>query len=699
MSSPTVQVPPQAAKRIDLNALGDRLWKAADDLRANSNLASNQYFFPVMGLIFLRHAYNRYLLVKAEVEKTLPSRGGVVRALTRQDFQQKSALFLQEKAQFDHLVNLPDDEDLGKALNDAMQSIENDYPELAKALPRGYDTIEKDLLGRLLRIFNDEELQHASDDVFGRIYEYFLVSFANQAAHDSGEFFTPVSLVQMLVSVLEPVRGRIYDPACGSGGMFVQSQHYLEHHGKSPQDLVFWGQEKNSETIKLAKMNLAVHGMSGNITQAISYYNYDQQPLKVGEADYVMANPPFNVDEIDAVKVTGDPRLVFGLPGTNKDKKVPNGNYIWVSYFYSYLNKTGRAGFVMSSQTSSAGRDEAKVREELVKTGHVDIMMAISGGFFYTRTVPCELWFFDKGKPADRQDTVLMIDARHTKRKVSRTVYDFSPEQLQNLTSIVWLYRQENHRFLELVAQHLTRSVQEIRAVQDYLAAFIAQQSKVVDLLTQSDTLFAQADAYPELDAALAAFNALLDTYATQLGALPTEEPRHENQTLHAAREDLQPTLHTLKAMTQQVDTLQKTLQAVIDEGDQKNKTEKDKNWKGAEIKRQKKALDEFAAALKEQLDLAAYFEGQAAWLQHRFPDAVLCDVPGLVKVVTRELIEDADYSLTPGRYVGVSPDEDDEGFDFAATMRGIHTELAELNTQAEALAAQIQANLAELVE
>lgn len=698
MSAQANQPTAQTAKRLDLTALGDRLWKAADDLRANSNLASNQYFFPVMGLIFLRHAYNRYLLVREEVEKTLPSRGGVVRSLQKQDFQQKAALFLQEKAQFDYLVKLPDNADLGKALNDAMQSIEDDYPELARTLPRGYDTIENDLLGRLLRIFNDKELQHASDDVFGRIYEYFLVAFANQAAHDSGEFFTPVSLVQMLVAVLEPTSGRIFDPACGSGGMFVQSQRFLEEHGLPRDKLAFWGQEKNSETIKLAKMNLAVHGMSGNISQAISYYNYDQQPLKVGDADYVMANPPFNVDEIDAERIETDPRLPFGLPGKNKDKKVPNGNYVWVSYFYSYLNATGRAGFVMSSQTSSAGRDEAKVREQLVNTGHVDIMMAISSGFFYTRTVPCELWFFDKGKPETRQNTVLMIDARHTKRKVTRTVYDFSPEQLQNLNSIVWLYRQENHRFLELVAQHLTRSVQELRGVQAYLAPYVQQQAQVVELLTQgSDTLFAEADAYPELDAAQAVFGALLDTYATQQGHLPADPLTAENGPLHAARESLQPTLHTVKALAQQVDALQKHLQAVIDEADGQAKASKDKTWQGTAIRREKKVLDELATALKEQLELPVYFEAQAAWLQTRFPDAVLVNVPGLVKVVTREAIAAADYSLTPGRYVGVSPDEDEEGFDFAATMRGIHTELAELNIQAKALAAQIQANLEEL--
>jgi type I restriction enzyme M protein len=230
----------QTAQSTDLEALGKRLWKAADDLRANSALAYNQYFFPIMGLIFLRHAYNRYLLVREEIEANLPKRGGVARALTKQDFEQKAALYLRPEAQFDYLSSLPDSADIGAAINNAMQSIEEDYPGLAQTLPKDYDNLEKDLLQRSLRTFNDNVLQHASDDVFGRIYEYFLVSFANQAAHDNGEFFTPVSLVQMLVRVLEPKRGRIYDPACGSGGMFVQSHRYLESLGQDSRGLVFY---------------------------------------------------------------------------------------------------------------------------------------------------------------------------------------------------------------------------------------------------------------------------------------------------------------------------------------------------------------------------------------------------------------------------------------------------------------------------
>jgi hypothetical protein len=255
----------------------------------------------------------------------------------------------------------------------------------------------------------------------------------------------------MIVNAIEPDHGKVLDPACGSGGMFVQSAHFIEKMKQDPTKVAtFYGQEKNATTIRLAKMNLAVHGLEGKIEPGITYYTDAHELL--GSADFVMANPPFNVDEVDAERIRKDPRLPFGLPGVNKGKKVSNGNYLWISYFYSYLKDTGRAGFVMSSQASSAGGEEAKVRQKLIETGHVDAMIAIRGNFFYTRTVPCELWLFDKAKPAGHADKVLMLDARAVFRKVTRKVYDFSPEQLQNLTSIFWLYRGQEARFRELLA-------------------------------------------------------------------------------------------------------------------------------------------------------------------------------------------------------------------------------------------------------
>jgi type I restriction enzyme M protein len=439
-----------------IEAIEKRLWNATDTLRANSNYASNEYFLPVMGLVFLRHAYSRYLLVKAKIEPTLPSRGGKTRSLTKEDFSKQSAIFLRPKAQFDSLVSLPDSADRAKALIEAMESIEEDYENLRGVLPKSeYQELDNDVLGQLLRTLNPEELKKVSGDVFGRIYEYFLTQFADQKAHDGGEFFTPISIVSLIAHVIDPDHGVILDPACGSGGMFVQSARTVEEHGDSPTEkLLIRGLEKNATTIRLAKMNLAVHGLEGDILKAITYYE-DPHEL-VGKADYVMANPPFNVDEIDADKEGRDPRLPFGLPGVNKKGKVSNGNSIWISYFYSYLNDKGKAGFVMSSQASSAGGGEANVRRKLIETGDVDVMIAIRSNFFYTRTVPCELWFLNRDKPKEHKDKVLMLDARNVYRKVTRKIYDFSPEQEKNLLAVVWLYRGQTDKYLDL-SPHLGR--------------------------------------------------------------------------------------------------------------------------------------------------------------------------------------------------------------------------------------------------
>lgn len=476
-----------------------RLWSVADNLRANSNFASNEYFMPVMGLIFLRHAYSRFLSAKIEIEKDLPTRGGKTRDLTKEDFSQRGAIFLRSEAQFDHLVALTDGEDRAAAIITAMESIEADYQTLDGTLPKQeYQEIDNEVIAQLLRTFNDPALEKADGDVFGRIYEYFLTQFADQKAHDGGEFFTPPSIVQTIVNVIEPDHGKIIDPACGSGGMFVQSAHFIERMHQNPNERVtFYGMEKNATTIRLGKMNLAVHGLEGDIQKAISYYE-DPHAL-LGKADFVMANPPFNVDEIDAEKIKDDPRLTFGLPGVNKSGKVSNGNYVWMSYFHSYLSEKGRAGFVMSSQASSAGGGEAKVREAMVKSGDVDVMMAIRGNFFYTRTVPCELWFFDKDKPEVMKDKVLMIDARPIYRKVTRKVFDFTPQQQQNLASIVWLYRGQQDRFLELVESHQDHSIEAAEESFAPITYYGDALLKLVNDLPENATLVASVKSYQKL--------------------------------------------------------------------------------------------------------------------------------------------------------------------------------------------------------
>lgn len=697
----------------DLEAIERRLWSSADTLRTNSNYASNEYMMPVLGLIFLRHAYSRFLKVKERLEASLPQRGGKARALRKEDFSGQGSIFLRPEAQYDSLVDLTDADDRAAALERAMESIEKDYDMLKGVLPKSeYKSLKNDVLGSLLRAFNLEELKKADGDVFGRIYEYFLTGFADQKAHDNGEFFTPVSLVQMIVNVIEPDHGTVLDPACGSCGMFVQSAHFIERMHQNPRErATFYGLEKNALTIRLGKMNLAVHGLEGKVAQAISYYEDPHELL--GKADYVMANPPFNTDEVDADKVKNDPRLPFGLPGVNKKKKVSNGNYLWISYFYSYLAAKGRAGFVMSSQASSAGRDEATVRRKLVETGAVDVMIGIRSNFFYTRTVPCELWFLDRGKPKERKDKVLMIDARHVYRKVTRKIFDFSPEQQANLTSIVWLYRGERQRFLDLVTQHLRdtlraaelcldkadeegvmrqplRNTLEVceRALQRMLP-FVKKHEKKQPLKPLTDEL---RDAFGAYSKHFQAFRETLSGLQTKpLIAAPkgADKLAATNAALHTASKEVGALSELSHELVKEADRLHKLLGKVYDTCEKELAAKESDDWKGTEIRRELKALAELRPWAVDQLKQVPYHHRHALWLQERFPDAELRDVEGLVKLVDVKEIEANDWSLTPGRYVGIALDDEDEQ-DFDEEMAGIKEELVVLNNRALELGLQI---------
>ena len=713
MSEPPLHMQTQSFK--DIEKLEADLWEAADNLRANSKLTSNQYFMPVLGVIFLRHAANRFGVARQQIEAEQASGKMPKRKVLPADYLRRRALWLPENARYDWIMDkASSDGDLPKLVTEAMQAIEEDFEPLKDVLPKDFGIFESEVLEDLMRLFNSEQIKQATGDVFGKIYEYFLAKFSIQKAHDNGEFFTPSSLVQMIVNIIEPDHGKVFDPACGSGGMFVQSSHFIEHEGlDTTKRVVFYGQEKNRDTINIAKMNLAVHGLEGNIVEAITYYQ-DEHNL-VGESDFVMANPPFNVDKVDAERIKLDTRrLPFGLPGVNKEKKVSNGNYLWISYFWSYLNDKGRAGFVMSSQASSAGHTEKEVRQKIVETGDVDVMISIRSNFFYTRTVPCELWFFDRAKPKERKDKVLMLDARTVYRKVTRKIYDFSPEQMRNLSAIVWLYRGQRERFLGLIKDYLEQICSQSKAVPAVLAAFEASLS---DLRGRFQTLAEVVKKHAQLDAekkqALADFESelleasklyeddseklfnSLEAFTTkQCDPLPPDNPRQ-----HSARKTFDPIAEAIRDLIKQVDLLYKLAARVEELG-----RELASNEKIAQIYNRRTAvklirqLDEERKAAVEQLRLAVYFHRQVVWLQDRFPKAELQPVPGLVKLVSRKEIEAADWSLTPGRYVGVAPPEEDEDFDFEQTLRDIHVELADLNKEAADLTERIQANMAELI-
>ena len=503
------------------------------------------------------------------------------------------------------------------------------------------------------------------------------------------------------------------DPACGSGGMFVQSARIVEEHGQNPTDrLTFRGLEKNATTIRLAKMNLAVHGLEGDIQKAITYYE-DPHEL-VGKADFVMANPPFNVDEIDADKVKTDPRLPFGLPGVNKKDKVSNGNYVWISYFYSYLNEKGRAGFVMSSQASSAGGGEAKVRQKLVETGDVDVMVAIRSNFFYTHTVPCELWFLNRDKPEAHCDNVLMIDARNIYRKVTRKIYDFSPEQQQNLLAIVWLYRGQTDKYLDLVSGYCRRTLDEgigcfsvedencetIQPLPYFADAIDAMTDTLQPFLNMLEDNAAHAEVQKELAEALPAFHADIKAFRQAITEqeMAWKEQKTTNDDLKLAVDRLAPLAESSRDLIKQTDLLYKLASRLIETCENECSAKTSDAWVGRDVIRARKAADDARQLAVEQLKQVRYFWRQAHWLTERFPEAELCDVEGLVKLVDCAGIEGNDWSLTPGRYVGVAPEEVDEDFDFEKTLREIHVELEDLNTEAVTLAATIKKNFEELV-
>jgi type I restriction enzyme M protein len=426
----TTAAPPP---KIDIYDVADRLWETADELRANSHLKAAEYSIPVLGLIFLKFADSRFTQAATELAGTSTGR----RQIGKANFQAKGVLYLPEQSRFANLLLLKEGDNLGKSINDAMGAIEEENPALNGVLPRTYQSLTNDTLVNLLRSVN-AILGDIAGDAFGKVYEYFLGKFAVAEGAKGGEYFTPTSIVRLIVEIIEPFSGKILDPACGSGGMFVQSARFVdEHRNGNPGRLSIYGQERVDETVRLCKMNLAVHGLEGQVSQSNTYY---EDPFKaVGRFDYVMANPPFNVNKIDKPKLEGDRRFPFGLP------KADNGNYIWIQAFFSALNDQGRAGFVMANSAADASGTELVIRKKLIAEKAVDVIVAVGSNFFYTVTLPVTLWFLDRGKRAtEREDQVLFIDARKVFRQIDRAHRDWRPEQIEFLANIARLYRGEN---------------------------------------------------------------------------------------------------------------------------------------------------------------------------------------------------------------------------------------------------------------
>ena len=606
--------------KINIRKLEADLWESADLLRAGSKLTSSQYCMPVLALLFLRYAYSRFKMVEAELLKNRPSRGGRIMPVEPSDFAAKSALYLPREAQFDYLVNLSDDQPLGEAVNHAMTLVEEQSEQLTGILPKSYTMFSDELLRELLRIFNNKTLDEIGGDVIGRIYEYFLSKFAKAVASDDGVFFTPKSLVKMLVNVLEPKQGVMLDPACGSGGMFVQTGDFVNAGGMNANtQMTFYGQEKVEYNAQLCLMNMAVHGLNGRIVsgdEANSFY-HDAHNL-AGKCDYVMANPPFNVDKVKAESASAAGRLPFGLPGVNaKTKEIGNANYLWISYFYAYLNDHGRAGFVMASSATDSANKDRDIREKLVLTGDVDVMVSVGNNFFYTLSLPCSLWFFDKAKRLENKNRVLFIDARNYYTVVDRTLNEWSEWQLKNLQAIVHLYRGEQDKYKSLIKEYWNA---------------LSEHAERHDNTAWQDSEM---------------------TFKKALGILDSEEASYK------------------KYIKEQQDTLKKT------------KRKKDKD----ELKAIIAANEAELAYTLETKDMV----NEAVWLTSKFGlNGEYQDVLGLCKIATLSEIEEKNYSLTPGAYVGVAEVEDD-GVDFHERMNEIHCELAKLNEEANALMDEIQ--------
>ena len=602
----------------DLKQFEDKLWEAADKLRSDSGLKSTQYSTPLLGLIFLRFASNKYDRFKAEIESEYQAALGTRNEKTREEIAlRKCGFYLPEKSHFDYLLNLSESDDIPRAIKEAMEEIEKYKPELVGSLPKEEyfnleppqedDTVrDYSLSASLLKIINRIP-KDLSGDVFGKVYEYFLGKFASSEGKGGGEYYTPTSVVRLMVEMSEPYRGKILDPACGSGGMFVQSADFIEKSKANPELISVHGIEKESETVKLARMNMFLHGLTGEIIQANSYYSdpYDS----FGKFDFVMANPPFNVDDVTYDKVKDDRRFnTFGIPKNKTKSKskdaetVPNANYLWINQFATALNETGRAALVMASIATDAGKSEAEIRARLVEDGIVSAMLSLPSNMYFSVTLPATLWFFDKARREDKR--VLFINARNTYRQIDRAHREFSPEDIANLACIRHLYQGDTEYYNKLIEQYQ------------------AEQKRLDG----------------ELNAAIA------DEQEVQKEVIAFQEENPDKQL-------------------------------------------------NRDLKRRSDDAAQLIADLQKQI---AYFEGKEQWLVDNFPEGTYRDVIGLCKAASIEEIREQDYSLNPGRYVGVSFDVEDLD-DFRESMSDLKAELSALNDKSALLMDSIMSNLNQL--
>ncbi len=679
----------------EIKQLETELWDSANSLRANSKLTAAEYKDPVLGLILLRYAQNRYDQAKGQIEARIPDGPRGKRAPTKEDFLAAGAMMLPEASQFDYLADLPESESLDEAINNAMKLIEEAYPDLLGVLPKNYQEFDADLLRELIRVFNKDSVKKIKGDIFGRIYEFFLMKFSmdGAGAQEGGEFFTPPSLVQLIVNMIKPDHGIIHDPACGSGGMFVQTGHFIEEQNKGVSintKVKCYGSELKSNNTRLAKMNLAIHGIEGKVSETNSFYS-DPHAL-VGQCDFVMANPPFNVKKVDKKKdyVKTDVRLFkdVGIP------KADNGNYLWVQYFYHYLNDQGRAGFVMPSSAADAGNTEKAIRQKLVETGAVDCIVSVGNNFFYTRSLPCHVWFLDKGKTDKNKDKILMIDARNTFRVVTNTINDYSPGQLTNFNAIMESYRGDKTAIASAQAIHNQEAIS--------LGKVIANE--INQLRKECKTILAAPNAEdftgdkPNLN-----FSSIAAELNEQLSVADDSDfdtCQTWNERFNLPVEKLFSLIEQYQAQSEKALVECKEEAKAIKESPSitpENKATKDQlSKKNKQLKKQLDAnsrlLKSLNAALNDhnellKQELSDYKQRIKDWhsLRENFPNDQYQDIEGLCKIVSRDDVEENDYSLTPGRYVGYKALIDSD-FDYLKRISEINNQLGDLQHQSNLL-------------
>lgn len=661
-----------------LKNLEAKLWDSANAMRAHGGLKASDYAVHVLGLIFLKFAENKYSQHEAAILETYQKEKGTRMERTIQEVALATCgFYLPDNARYDYLLNLPGNK-RAEALRDAMKGIEKyQDAKFQDVLPtEAYFDIEKkkdDILPELLKSFSDIP-KEASGDIFGKIYEYFLGKFAMSEGQKGGEFFTPTSVVRFIVEVIEPYKGKIYDPACGSGGMFVQSADFIAHEGHDLNDIYVYGQEYMGETVRLAKMNLLVHNLRGEITEANSY---DSDPYDgFGKFDFVMANPPFNVKSVKESTVKLDERFYkYGLPKNKgkKDDKISDANYLWISLFATSLNKNGRAGFVMPNSASDARNSEYDIRKNIVDSGIVDCMVSMPTNMFLTVTLPATLWFFDKQKVnTNRKDKILFLDARNVYNQIDRAHREWTTENQQNLAAIVRLYRGETNRYLELIDSYIKQANEAESKVAPAKEALELQFEKTLKSLRAYITETKDTKRTPAKTKALkeADFFTLVEKFtkttpeknATVLNNLvhPIENTPLENEAqLEVAKHlDFNVTQNKYDATTLKQDANQ--LLELYKIADKNLKLSSDKIWSNQNLAKADKNLEEALQNYIETTEQFGYWATNIKWLQTRFPEAKYEDVVGLCKMADKtDYVEEQDYSLNAGRYVGVEIEDD----------------------------------------